>query len=115
MPRWLPDIDGVEMTRRLKAVPECAAIPVVMITGEREKSVIVESLAAGGADFIAKPFERKITEYSSKESRQVPGDLSAARDPEITRNRGRISLSWPGSDQHRRIRRYPFAGALRSG
>lgn len=56
----LPDIDGVEVTRRLKAVPEYATIPVVMITGQSEKNVIVESLAAGAVDFVVKPFERDI-------------------------------------------------------
>lgn len=56
----LPDIDGVEVTRRLKAVPEYENIPVVMITGKSEKNVIVESLAAGAADFVVKPFEREI-------------------------------------------------------
>jgi CheY-like chemotaxis protein len=53
----LPDIDGIEATRRLKGVAQFAGIPVVMITGNSEKAVVVNSLKAGAADFIVKPID----------------------------------------------------------
>jgi len=55
----LPDIDGIEATRRLKGVVQFAEIPVVMITGNSEKTVVVASLNAGAADFIVKPLDRE--------------------------------------------------------
>ncbi len=53
----LPDIDGWEATRRLKADPTTKDIPVVALTanameGDREKA-----LAAGCDDFDTKPIE----------------------------------------------------------
>lgn len=54
----LPDVDGIEATRRLKAAAQFAEIPVVMITGNSEKTVVVESLKAGAADFVVKPLDR---------------------------------------------------------
>jgi two-component system cell cycle response regulator DivK len=53
----LPDIDGWEATRRLKADPTTKDIPVVALTanameGDREKA-----LAAGCDDFDTKPVE----------------------------------------------------------
>jgi two-component system cell cycle response regulator DivK len=53
----LPDIDGWEATRRLKADPATKHIPVVALTanameGDREKA-----LAAGCEDFDTKPVE----------------------------------------------------------
>jgi CheY-like chemotaxis protein len=56
----LPDIDGVEATRRLKAVERFSDIPVVMITGNSERSVVTESLNAGAVDFIVKPFDKNL-------------------------------------------------------
>lgn len=60
MDLMLPDIDGIEVTRRLKAAEAYATIPVIMLTGQSEKHVIVDSLAAGAADFVVKPFDRDI-------------------------------------------------------
>jgi CheY-like chemotaxis protein len=54
----LPDVNGVEATRRLKAVKHLSGIPIVMITGHSEKTVVVESLQAGASDFVVKPFDR---------------------------------------------------------
>jgi len=56
----LPDIGGVETTRRLKSVEQFANIPVVMITGRSEKAVVVESLKAGASDFAVKPFDKDV-------------------------------------------------------
>ena len=56
----LPDIDGIEATRRLKSMDRFASIPVIMITGQSEKNVVVESLRAGASDFVVKPFDKDI-------------------------------------------------------
>lgn len=56
----MPEMDGVEATRRLKAVPRYANIPVIMVTGNSEKNVVVTALKMGAADFIVKPFIREI-------------------------------------------------------
>lgn len=56
----MPDLDGVEATRRMKAMPLLADIPVIMITGHSEKMIIVKSLQAGAVDFVVKPIDREI-------------------------------------------------------
>jgi len=54
----LPDLSGIETTRRIKAIEAFASIPVVMITGHSKRDVVVESLRAGACDFVVKPFDR---------------------------------------------------------
>jgi two-component system cell cycle response regulator DivK len=55
----LPDIDGMEVTARLKATPDLAHIPVVALTantmhGDRERFTL------GGCDgYLAKPITKK--------------------------------------------------------
>jgi CheY-like chemotaxis protein len=56
----LPDIDGIELTRRLKASPAWARIPVIMITGQSERNVVFESMRAGASDFLVKPVDRAL-------------------------------------------------------
>ena len=52
----LPGRDGVELTQQLKADPALAGIPVVMLTGEARREILVRSMGAGAAAFIVKPF-----------------------------------------------------------
>jgi CheY-like chemotaxis protein len=52
----LPGRDGVDLTQSLKADPALSGIPVVMLTGEARREVLVRSMEAGAADFIVKPF-----------------------------------------------------------
>ena len=51
----LPGLDGLEATRRLKADPVTAAVPVLAITGHVESRVADAALAAGCDAFIVKP------------------------------------------------------------
>ena len=56
----LPDLNGIEVTRRLKLTTDHADIPVIMLTGQSERQTFVASRGAGAVDFIAKPFDRQI-------------------------------------------------------
>ena len=50
----MPEMDGIEVCRRLKADPQLAAIPVILVTGRYEHGT-VEGLDAGALDYIVKP------------------------------------------------------------
>jgi CheY-like chemotaxis protein len=53
----MPDVDGFEVCRRLKAGPESKDIPVVFISGETDTSERAGGLALGAVDFVTKPFQ----------------------------------------------------------
>lgn len=54
----LPDIDGFEVCRRLKADKQCKDIPIIMLTGKFKKtSDKVDGLEGGADDYVLKPFE----------------------------------------------------------
>lgn len=51
----LPDLNGLEVTRRLKADPATRSVVIVALTGRALESDAEECLAAGCAGYFAKP------------------------------------------------------------
>lgn len=58
--RHLPDLDGLELCRRIRALPEGSQPLVVVLTADQRATGIMEALAAGADDFIAKPVQRDL-------------------------------------------------------
>lgn len=56
----LPDIDGYEVCRRLKADEQTAQIPVIFISGHSEAQNVVHGYNSGAVDYIAKPYNLPI-------------------------------------------------------
>jgi CheY-like chemotaxis protein len=54
----MPDMDGMETMRNLKAEPQFTKIPVIMITGKSDGQVVSDSMKFGAVDFVVKPFDK---------------------------------------------------------
>ncbi len=54
----MPDLDGVEACRRLKAVARFQDIPVIMVTAMTESGFLEAAFAAGAVDYVTKPLHR---------------------------------------------------------
>ncbi|MGA3354215.1 MAG: response regulator transcription factor [Acidimicrobiales bacterium] len=52
----LPDIDGVDLLRMLRAV---SAVPVVVVTARDDEGEIIRTLDAGADDYVIKPFSTR--------------------------------------------------------
>lgn len=53
----MPDMDGYEVCRQLKASPETADSAVVFLSALDDLDAKIKGFALGGADYIAKPFQ----------------------------------------------------------
>ncbi len=53
----MPSPDGLEVTRRVRADPATALLPVILVTGLGALEDKVAGLDAGATDFLTKPFE----------------------------------------------------------
>ena len=53
----LPDINGLELCRRLKQDLQLRHIPVIFVTGYGGRGTRQRCLELGAADYIAKPFD----------------------------------------------------------
>jgi sigma-B regulation protein RsbU (phosphoserine phosphatase) len=54
----MPGMDGYQVCAQLKADPATADIPVIFLSSLDEAADKVKGLAAGAADYVAKPFDR---------------------------------------------------------
>ncbi len=90
----LPDIDGLEVCRRIRALPGAPAlVPVLMLTAKGDPMDRIIGLEIGADDYLPKPFEprellarvravlRRRQEPATPESRQLRfGSLAIDRD-----------------------------------
>lgn len=52
----MPEIDGLEICRRVKADQATLGIPIIFITGNTSPDEIIMGFQVGAADYISKPF-----------------------------------------------------------
>lgn len=52
----MPNMDGIELIRQVRALPQCRYIPIVMLTTESQDAKKQAGRAAGASGWIVKPF-----------------------------------------------------------
>jgi len=55
----LPALDGYEVCKRLRATPETARVPILMLTAKADEADKIVGLEIGADDYVAKPFSPK--------------------------------------------------------
>ncbi len=53
----MPQMNGIELTRRIRMLPQCATTPILMVTTESESGTKTQAKQAGATGWIVKPFE----------------------------------------------------------
>ncbi|MCY7331211.1 MAG: EAL domain-containing protein [Pseudanabaena sp. CAN_BIN31] len=54
----MPDMDGIEVCKKIKAMPQWSAVPIIVVTALTTKKDLAQALFAGADDFISKPVNR---------------------------------------------------------
>jgi two-component system NtrC family sensor kinase len=54
----MPEVDGAELIRRIRAAPRPSYVYTVLLTARSQKEDLVEGMEAGADDFLTKPFDR---------------------------------------------------------
>lgn len=67
----MPNMDGLTMLQSIRAIPELAKTPVLMVTAEAKKENIIAAAQAGANGYVVKPFtaatlDEKITKIFEK-------------------------------------------------
>ncbi len=54
----MPDMDGIQACRRIKAIDVFAEIPIIIVTARNQKDWLQAAFDAGATDYIRKPVEQ---------------------------------------------------------
>ena len=84
----MPDIDGVELLRRLRA--DGAMLPAIVVTGHGDVQMAVEAMKNGALDFIEKPFSDEMLIASIE---RAVAEATSARDVAAAESRLRERLA----------------------
>lgn len=71
----MPGMSGLDLVRQLKS--RDISLPIVMITGHGDVPLAVESMKAGVADFLEKPFDDEALLRAIKSAMARPSDAAA--------------------------------------
>jgi sigma-B regulation protein RsbU (phosphoserine phosphatase) len=87
----MPGLDGYEVCRRLRAMPETAEVPIMFLSSLEEVQNKTRGFEVGANDYLTKPFEMlevkarvrsllKAKAYSDAVKEQLAADLRVARE-----------------------------------
>jgi sigma-B regulation protein RsbU (phosphoserine phosphatase) len=87
----MPGMDGYEVCRRLRAMPETTEVPIMFLSSLEEVQSKTQGFEAGANDYLTKPFEMlevkarvrsllKAKAYSDAVKEQLAADLRVARE-----------------------------------
>jgi len=87
----MPGLDGYEVCRRLRAMPETAEVPIMFLSSLEEVQNKTRGFEAGANDYLTKPFELlevkarvrsllKAKAYSDAVKEQIASELRVARE-----------------------------------
>ncbi len=79
----MPVMNGVEFTKRVRALPSCADVPLMVVTIVQDRRIRYEALDAGATDFLTRPID-----YHECLAR-CTNLLTMRRQQKIIRNRAR--------------------------
>ena len=97
----MPDMDGFEVLRRVRADPATVALPFILLTSADERENVRRAMQMGADDFISKPFKRqelidavsqvfekraRLTEIFSSHVLSQSGELRARYKPRAARD-----------------------------
>ena len=58
----MPNLNGLELLRLVRAVPEWKALPFILLTTESEKDKVMEAVQNQVSNYMVKPIEEKVLE-----------------------------------------------------
>jgi len=103
----MPDMDGFEVCRRLKADPATADIPVIFLSAKDQAEDIVGGLELGAVDYVTKPVDPAILKARMRTHLRLAGMMA-----DLKRQNAAIAGNAQLREEVERLTRYNLAKPL---
>ena len=77
----MPNMDGFEVLRRVRADPRLASLPIMVVTGREDVRAIDRAYQAGATSFVIKPLNWRLLSYQIRYVLRAARAESRLRDP----------------------------------
>ncbi len=103
----MPEMDGFEVCRRLKADPATADIPVIFLSAKDQADDIIVGLELGAVDYVTKPVDPAILKARLRTHLRLAGTMA-----ELRRQNSAVSDNAQLREEVERLSRYDLATPL---
>jgi len=96
----MPEMDGYEVCRRLRANEKTRDVPVIFLTAKTQKDDIVKGFEAGGQDYLTKPFDarelmvRVKTQLELKSQREILKNMNVILEEKVQERTARLKEAY---------------------
>ncbi|MBI9062275.1 MAG: hybrid sensor histidine kinase/response regulator [Marinilabiliaceae bacterium] len=84
----MPEMDGLEVCRRIKKQMHLVAIPIIFLTAKTQTEDLVAAFQAGGVDYITKPFQKD--ELLARVKTHIDLSMARQRIEEMNKTRDKL-------------------------
>lgn len=88
----MPDMSGMEVLQTIRSNPLLKLVPVIMVTGYYDTSVVIQALECGANEYINKPFEYEVLKVrinAQLQRRKLEQEMMQARQLAQSANRSK--------------------------
>ncbi|CAL1517536.1 two-component regulator propeller domain-containing protein [Chitinophaga sp. MM2321] len=89
----MPEMDGLELCRRIRGQQRTAHLPVILLTARAEEAQQLEALETGATDYITKPFNFEVLLSRVKNNISQQSSLRKTFQQKIDANPSEIAIS----------------------
>lgn len=69
----MPGYTGIDLLKKIRATPELAEVPFIMVTAEGDHYQVREALQAGTTEYLIKPFRTETLRYKLQSAWEIKG------------------------------------------
>lgn len=95
----MPNMDGVEATRKIKAIPVKKWIPITMLTGLSADEDLIRGLEAGADDYLTKPINFDVLKARMRSKQRIVDMQNGHFGVLDNVHEGILTIDWMGNVQ----------------